>query len=66
MLSNPPNGIPTTIPRADVAELVVQALLSPTARNKAFDVISMPAGTPGAVVTTDFPALFAQTTPGCK
>lgn len=64
LLANPPEGIPTSIPRADVAEVVVQALLAPAARNKAFDVISKPEGTPGAVITTDFAALFAQTTPG--
>ncbi len=64
MLTHPPEGIPTSIPRADVAELVVQALLAPAARNKAFDVISKPEGTPGAVITTDFQALFEQTTPG--
>ena len=64
LLANPPDGIPTSIPRADVAEVVVQALLEPAARNKAFDVISKPEGTPGAVVTTDFQALFEQTTPG--
>ncbi|WP_017301000.1 SDR family oxidoreductase [Nodosilinea nodulosa] len=64
LLANPPDGIPTSIPRADVAEVVVQALGSPAARNKAFDVISKPEGTPGAVVTTDFDALFERTTPG--
>ncbi|TVQ10014.1 MAG: SDR family oxidoreductase [Leptolyngbya sp. DLM2.Bin27] len=64
MLAQPPDGIPTSIPRADVAEVVVQALLAPSARNKAFDVISKPEGTPQAVVTTDFEALFEQTTPG--
>ncbi len=64
LLANPPDGIPTSIPRADVAEVVVQALRSPAARNKAFDVISKPEGTPGAAVTTDFQALFEQTTPG--
>ncbi|WP_035988067.1 SDR family oxidoreductase [Leptolyngbya sp. KIOST-1] len=64
MLTQPPDGIPTAIPRADVAAVVVQALLLPAARNKAFDVISKPEGTPGAVVTTDFQALFEQTTPG--
>ena len=64
MLVNPPDGIPTSIPRADVAEVVVQALRSPAARNKAFDVISKPEGTPGAVVTKDFQSLFEQTTPG--
>lgn len=64
LLAHPPDGIPTSIPRADVAEVVVQALLEPAARNKAFDVISKPEGTPEAVVTTDFQALFEQTTPG--
>jgi uncharacterized protein YbjT (DUF2867 family) len=61
LLANPPEGIPTSIPRADVAEVVVQALLEPAAINKAFDVISKPEGTPA---TTDFQALFEQTTPG--
>ena len=37
-LNHPPNGIPTSIPRADVAEVVVQALQTPNARNKAFDI----------------------------
>ncbi len=64
LLASPPDGVPTSIPRADVAEVVVQALVTPAARNKAFDVISKPAGTPGAVVTADFAALFEQTTPG--
>jgi uncharacterized protein YbjT (DUF2867 family) len=64
LLAHPPDGIPTSIPRADVAEVAVQALLEPAAHNKAFDVISKPEGTPGAVVTTDFQALFEQTTPG--
>lgn len=61
LLTHPPDGIPTSIPRADVAELVVQALLEPSARNKAFDVISKPEDAPGAVVTQDFKALFEQT-----
>ncbi|WP_013324891.1 SDR family oxidoreductase [Gloeothece verrucosa] len=64
LLNNPPKGIPTTIPRADVAQLVVQSLREPTAKNKAFDVISKPEDEPGAIITTDFAALFAQTTPG--
>lgn len=64
MLTNPPDGIPTSIPRSDVAEVVVQALREPSARNKAFDLISKPEGTPGAVITQDFCALFEQTTPG--
>jgi len=64
LLINPPGGIPTSIPRADVAELVVQALLEPNARNKAFDTISKPENAPDAVVTRDFAAVFAQATPG--
>lgn len=62
LLSNPPNGIATTIPRADVAEMVIQSIQHPEARNKAFDVIAMPpSDTP---VSQDFSALLAQTTPG--
>jgi len=64
LLQNPPDGIPTSIPRADVAEIVVQALMEPVARNKAFDVISKPEDAPGATVTEDFEALFQRTTPG--
>ncbi len=60
----PPDGIPTSIPRADLAEVVVQALKEPDARNKAFDIISKPEDAPNAVVTKDFAALFQQTTPG--
>ncbi len=64
LLTNPPDGIPTSIPRADVAELVVQALVTPTARNKAFDTISKPEDTPDATIAKNFEDLFAQTTPG--
>ncbi|MGB3241208.1 MAG: SDR family oxidoreductase [Geitlerinemataceae cyanobacterium] len=64
LLKNPPNGIPTSIPRADVAEVVVQALREASARNKAFDVISKPEEDTSAVVTIDFAALFDRTTPG--
>lgn len=64
LLNNPPDGIPTSIPRADVASVVVNALNEPTARNKAFDVISKPEDTPGAEVTTDFASLFERTTAG--
>jgi uncharacterized protein YbjT (DUF2867 family) len=63
-LAHPPNGIPTSVPRADVAEVVVQALQEPNARNKAFDLISKPEEDPSARITTDFAALFAQTTAG--
>ncbi|MDJ0601533.1 MAG: SDR family oxidoreductase [Crocosphaera sp.] len=64
LLTNPPNGIPTSIPREDVAELVVQALIQPEAKNKAFDVISKPENDDSAVISKDFSALFEQTTPG--
>ncbi len=64
LLTNPPNGIPTSIPREDVAELVVQALIQPNAIDKAFDVISKPEDDPSTVKTSDFNELFAQTTPG--
>ncbi len=63
-LAHPPNGIPTSVPRADVAQVVVQALQEPTARNKAFDLISKPEEDPSALITTDFAALFALTTAG--
>jgi uncharacterized protein YbjT (DUF2867 family) len=62
LLKNPPDGIPTSIPRSDVAEVVVQALIEPHARNKAFDLISKPEGQGN--ITQNFDALFAQTTPG--
>lgn len=64
LLQNPPDGIPTSIPRGDVAEVVVQALLEPAARNKAFDVISKPEEASNGTVTQDFEALFEQTTSG--
>lgn len=51
-----------TIPREDVAEVMVQALSIPEAKNKAFDVVSEETS-PGEV-TSDFSALFAQTTSG--
>jgi len=61
LLANPPNGIPTSIPRADVAETVVQALKEPSAINKAFDLISYPEAD-SDTVTKDFADLFTQTT----
>lgn len=63
-LTNTPDGIPTVVPRADVAEVVLQALLEPNARNKAFDLIAKPENDPSGVITRDFVALFAQATPG--
>ena len=62
LLNDPPNGIPTSIPRADVASVVVEALTESNARNKAFDLISKPEDAPDAQVTTDFESLFQQAT----
>lgn len=64
LLKNPPNGIPTSIPRSDVAELVVQALQINEAKNKAFDTISRPPSENGENVKSDFVNLFERTTPG--
>jgi uncharacterized protein YbjT (DUF2867 family) len=64
LLNNPPDGIPTSIPRADVASVVVRALSEPNARNKAFDIISKPEDASDAEVTTDLASLFEQTTAG--
>ena len=61
LLNQPPDGIAPSIPRSDVAEVVVNALIEPAAWNKAFDLISYPEGEP---ITIDFAALFAQTTGG--
>ena len=61
---SPPNSIPPSIPREDVANIVVQALKEPLARNKAFDVISSPEDDQSAIPTEDWEGLFAQTTPG--
>jgi hypothetical protein len=44
--------------------MVVQALQTPNARNKAFDIISKPEEDSSTVITTNFEALFGQTTPG--
>lgn len=64
LLASPPNNIPTSIPRGDVANVVVEALKEPNSRNKAFDVISKPADDINAVITSDWSAFFAQTTSG--
>lgn len=63
-MTNPPDGIPTSIPRADVAEVVVRAIGEDKAIDKAFDLISKPEDDPSATITTDFTVLFAQATPG--
>ncbi|MEM9137222.1 MAG: SDR family oxidoreductase [Cyanobacteria bacterium P01_F01_bin.42] len=62
LLNSPPGDIPTTIPRDDVAEVVVQALLQPNARNKAFDTITKPASEQS--ISQDFNRLFAQAKSG--
>ena len=64
LLKNPPDDIPPSIPRADLAELVVQALQNNEAKNKAFDVISRPPSENGVDVHIDFVNLFRKTTPG--
>jgi uncharacterized protein YbjT (DUF2867 family) len=63
-LASPPNGIPTSIPRGDVANVVIQALNNPFAKNKAFDLISKPEDETDTSVTIDWDALFQQTTAG--
>lgn len=45
-----------SIPREDVAEVCVQALLQPKAKNIALDIIAEPVGT--GAPTTDFAGLF--------
>mgnify|MGYP000200035007 CR=1 FL=1 len=58
----PDSNMPHKLPRADVAEVVVQALTEPHAKNKAFDVVTREEEE--SAPTSDFAALFAQTTPG--
>ncbi|NJL10386.1 MAG: SDR family oxidoreductase [Calothrix sp. SM1_7_51] len=65
LLKNPPNKIPTSIPRDDVAEVVVQSILQSNARNKAFDIISKPEDDESKLITKDFATLFARTTSEC-
>lgn len=50
-----------SIPRADVARIVVSALTAEDARNKAFDVVGRPKG--DGIPTADVSALFATTGP---
>ena len=47
-----------TVPRADVAEVVVQALVQDEALNKSFDLVSRPEGE--GQVTKAFDVLFDQ------
>ncbi|MBL1208538.1 SDR family oxidoreductase [Geminocystis sp. GBBB08] len=63
-LTSPPNGIPTSIPRGDVANVVIQALNNPFARNKAFDLISQPENEINTSVTIDWDKFFQETTAG--
>ena len=62
LLSNPPEGVKTSVPRADVAETVVQALREPAAINKAFDLISYSEEQSQGEVTKDFATLLNSTT----
>ena len=62
--TNPPDGATNSIPREDVANLVINALRENNARNKAFDVVSKLEDDRNASVTSDFASLFAQTTGG--
>ena len=48
-----------SIPREDVAEVLVQALLVPGYRGRSFDIRSFAEGEGGAV-TTDFAALLGE------
>lgn len=50
-----------SIPRADVARVVVAALTDPVAKNKAFDVCGRPVGV--GDVTTEFAPMFARAGP---
>lgn len=50
------------VPRADVAEVVIQALLNDSAKNKAFDLASKDEGE--GEPTKDFASLFSATTGG--
>ena len=50
-----------TIARADVAEMVIQALLIEEAKNKALDLASKPEEEPG-IPTTDFKKVFEEVT----
>ncbi|GAB4821230.1 hypothetical protein N2152v2_008276 [Parachlorella kessleri] len=51
-----------TIPRADLAEVVVQTLLEEAALNKSFDIVADEEGQ--GKPTTEWEILFEQATPG--
>jgi uncharacterized protein YbjT (DUF2867 family) len=59
-LLNPSDGIPSSVPRADVARVAMEAFREPQAQNKAFDLISRPEDDPKAVITTNFAALLEK------
>ncbi|BAQ61487.1 hypothetical protein GM3708_1893 [Geminocystis sp. NIES-3708] len=63
-LASPPNGIPTSIPRGDVANVVIQALNNPFARNKAFDLISKPENENITTININWDQLFQQASAG--
>lgn len=63
-LACPPNGIPTSIPRGDVANVVIQALDNPFAKNKAFDLISKPENDIITSIDINWDQLFQETTAG--
>jgi len=52
-----------TVPREDVAEVLIQALLCPSGANRALDLVSKPVS--DGTVTTDFEALFASVGGSC-
>ena len=58
-LTSPPDDIPTSIPRGDVANTVIAALTASEARNKAFDLISKPEDFPNSQITEDWDKLFS-------
>jgi len=53
-----------TIPREDVADVIVQAVFLPQARNKAFDLVSESEAASQGQVTQDFTNIFAQAKSG--
>ena len=61
-LTNPPNNIPTSIPRGDVANVVIEALDNPFAKNKVFDLISKPESENNTLITYDWNNFFQQIT----
>ncbi|KAL4425711.1 hypothetical protein ABPG75_009727 [Micractinium tetrahymenae] len=56
------SGGPRSVPREDVAEVAVQALLHPEAVNKSFDLVARPKGE--GEPTKSWDVLFDQTTAG--